>query len=53
MQQTLWRFVFVGLGSFIGGAGINAFLVPHHTAERWGIRDCHDIPIFFSTGHSA
>lgn len=30
MQQTFWRYAFVGLGSFIGGSAINAFLVPHH-----------------------
>jgi uncharacterized membrane-anchored protein YitT (DUF2179 family) len=30
MQQRIWRYALVGLGSIIGGAGINAFLVPHH-----------------------
>ncbi|MDF2500332.1 MAG: hypothetical protein K0Q77_1046 [Anaerosporomusa subterranea] len=30
MQQKIWRYALVGLGSIICGAGINAFLVPHH-----------------------
>lgn len=30
MQQRVWRYAMVGLGSMISGAAINAFLVPHH-----------------------
>lgn len=30
MQQNIWRYAMVGLGSIIGGAAVNAFLVPHH-----------------------
>jgi uncharacterized membrane-anchored protein YitT (DUF2179 family) len=30
MQQKIWRYALVGLGSIICGSGINAFLVPHH-----------------------